>query len=67
MFKFKWFKDCKSIEDVKKTYRKLAMKYHPDLTGGTTEKEMKVIKEFRKNHLKNLKKDKKNEKIVQKD
>lgn len=39
----KWFKDCKSIEDVKKTYRRLALEYHPDLTGGTTEEEMKEI------------------------
>ena len=39
----KWFKGCQTIEDVKKTYRKLAMQYHPDLTGGKTEEEMKEI------------------------
>ena len=40
---FKWFKSCPTIEDVKKLYRQLVMKYHPDLTGGTTENEMKEI------------------------
>lgn len=32
---FKWFKGCKTIEDVKKTYRKLTMQYHPDLNKDT--------------------------------
>ena len=27
----KWFKDCKTLEDVKKLYKALAVKYHPDL------------------------------------
>lgn len=39
----KWFKDCKSIESVKKTYRRLCKEYHPDLHGGKFEDEMKQI------------------------
>ncbi len=27
----KWFKDCKTVEDVKKLYKALAVKYHPDM------------------------------------
>jgi hypothetical protein len=30
-----YFKDCKTIEDVKATYKKLAKQYHPDLGGDT--------------------------------
>ena len=33
----KYFKDLNSMEAVKKTYRKLAMKYHPDRPTGDTE------------------------------
>lgn len=43
MFKLKWFKDCKSIEGVKKTYRDLAQKYHPDVSGKNTAEIMKEI------------------------
>ena len=28
----KWFKDCTTIDQVKKMYRKLAMQFHPDIT-----------------------------------
>lgn len=42
-YMLKWFKDCKSIESVKKTYRKLCKEYHPDLHGGKFEDEMKQI------------------------
>lgn len=31
--KFKYFKDCKNLNDVKMTFRILAKKYHPDLGG----------------------------------
>lgn len=40
---FKWFNSCKSIEDVKRTYRKLCKEYHPDLHGSGTEETMKQI------------------------
>lgn len=31
-----YFKNCGTLEDLKKQYRRLAMKYHPDC-GGSTE------------------------------
>lgn len=39
----KWFSNCKSIEDVKATYRKLCFKYHPDIAGSDAESTMKEI------------------------
>ena len=38
----KYFKDIKSFEDLKKQFRKLAMKYHPDRPNGNSET-MKAI------------------------
>lgn len=40
---FKWFKDCKTAEDVKKLYRDYVKRYHPDLNGAETEETMKII------------------------
>ena len=39
----KWFRDCHTIEDVKKTYRKLCFKYHPDIYKGDNGETMQQI------------------------
>ena len=40
----KWFRDCHSVEDVKKTYRALCFKYHPDVNDAPdAEQKMKEI------------------------
>jgi hypothetical protein len=31
----KWFKECKTIDEVKAEYKRLAKQYHPDLGGDT--------------------------------
>ena len=38
----KWFNNPKSLEELKKQYKKLACKHHPDISGGS-EKDMKEI------------------------
>ena len=44
----KYFKNCKTAEELKKEYRRLAMKLHPDIVGGDGE-EFKVMQaEFEK-------------------
>ena len=46
----KWF-TAKNLTELKAQYKQLIKKYHPDLTGGTTEKEMAEINaEFDKLH-----------------
>ena len=47
MFKFKYFKIYKdsTIDDIKKQYKKLAFKYHPDL-GGSTEEMQDINNEY---------------------
>lgn len=46
---FKYFKDCKTIEDVKAVYKTLAKKYHPDIAGAEFTATMQEINsEFEK-------------------
>ena len=46
---FKYFNNCKSIEDVKATYKSLAKKYHPDIAGAEFTATMQEINsEFEK-------------------
>ena len=35
--KINYFSDCRSIEQIKKRYRELAQKFHPDHAGGSNE------------------------------
>lgn len=51
----KYFGNCKNIEDVKETYRKLAKKLHPDC-GGNEEEFKKMNAEYEKafNRYKNI-------------
>ncbi len=54
----KWFKDCKTIEDVKKVYKTLAVKYHPDFNHDTdtTDTMQEINNEYEKafNIFKNI-------------
>ena len=45
----KYFKDLNSMEAVKKQYRKLAMKYHPD-RGGNEEVFKQINNEYESNN-----------------
>lgn len=42
---FRYFKDCNTIEDVKRRYRELAKKLHPDC-GGNAEEFKKMSEEY---------------------
>lgn len=42
----KYFKDCKSKDDVKKTFRKLAKKYHPDSPDGNEKIFVEIQQEY---------------------
>ena len=52
----KYFKNCRTAEELKKEYRKLAMKLHPDIVGGDGEafKEMQTEFERLWERLKNV-------------
>jgi hypothetical protein len=41
----KWFNDCKTVDEVKATYKKLAKEFHPDL-GGDTATMQEINKEY---------------------
>lgn len=41
----KWFNECKSLDEVKATYKKLAKQFHPDL-GGDTVTMQEINKEY---------------------
>lgn len=41
----KWFNECKTVEEVKAQYKKLAKQYHPDL-GGDTRTMQDINKEY---------------------
>ena len=51
--KMKWFESPQTLEELKKQYKKLAMKYHPDL-GGNAEAMKEINNEYEKLFL-NLK------------
>ncbi len=41
----KWFNECKTVDEVKATYKKLAKEFHPDL-GGDTAIMQEINKEY---------------------
>ena len=52
----KYFQNCKTVDDVKKTYRKLAKELHPDAPTGSDEAFKALQSEYDKafNRLKNI-------------
>ncbi|MBQ9674224.1 MAG: DnaJ domain-containing protein [Ruminococcus sp.] len=44
----KYFRNCRTAEELKKDYRKLAMKLHPDIVGGDGEAFKEMQAEFEK-------------------
>ncbi len=52
----KYFQNCKTAEELKKEYRKFAMKLHPDIVGGDGEEFKDMQAEFEKlwERLKNV-------------
>lgn len=46
--KFEFFSNCTTLEDVKKVYRDLCFKYHPDITHDNGEKMKYINVEYEK-------------------
>ena len=44
--KTKYFSHCKSLDDVKRLYKKLALEYHPDRPGGNVAIMQKINQEY---------------------
>lgn len=42
----KYFTNCKTLEELKATYKKLALKNHPDVAGGSEETMKAINKEY---------------------
>lgn len=42
----KWFKDVNTIEELRKQYRTLLKKYHPDMQGGSLEATQEINNEY---------------------
>lgn len=42
----KWFTDVRTVEDLRKQYRKLLKKYHPDNSGGSVEATQEINREY---------------------
>ena len=44
--KTNYFSNCKTLEEVKKCYKKLALQYHPDRSGGSLVIMQHINKEY---------------------
>ncbi len=42
-YMYRWFKDYKTVEDLKETYKKLCRQYHPDFNERNTTETMQAI------------------------
>lgn len=42
----KWFKEVRTVEELRKQYRELLKKYHPDNDGGSVEATQEINAEY---------------------